>query len=230
LAVRLPVAAGLLVAFVDRTPFAGAGNVHALFDAELTAAARAYAAFSRRLFAIPFMSNSNSSARRLTRIDVVATVASAHRFEDAGAVAASGPRNAPIGARVGRKAREIGAGLVHIVARGPGRRHARVTHEAVDRGFAMHRRIAAAAVLHLVLTADGVFHRIRRAVFSADEALERGSAVARRFATAGNRRDDDTEHCTSQTKSIHSFSPGTGEPHTVFISNFGASVKAGDPK
>jgi len=38
LSVLLPLAGGLLIALVDGPPLASAGNVHALLDAELTAA------------------------------------------------------------------------------------------------------------------------------------------------------------------------------------------------
>jgi hypothetical protein len=93
----------------------------------------------------------------------------------------------------------------------------------------MHRRVAATTVLHFVLTTDGAFDRIRRAVLSADETLERGSAVARRFATAGNRHDDDTDQSTRQPKSIHCFSPGTGGTTPIPQSNFSASVKPEKP-
>jgi hypothetical protein len=93
----------------------------------------------------------------------------------------------------------------------------------------MHWRIAAATVFHVVLTTIRVFDRIRRAVFSADETLEGGGAIARRFAAAGNRQDDDTDHSTSQPKSIHCFSPGMRGDHAIDSSNFGASAKVENP-
>ena len=80
----------------------------------------------------------------------------------------------------------------------------------------MHRRIAATAMLDLALAADGVFHRIRRAVFAADEPFERGSAVAAGFTTASNRQNDAADHHTSQPKSIHCFSPVTREPRRFY--------------
>ena len=100
LSVRLPLAAGLLVALVDRTPFASARDVHTLFDAELTTAARSHAAFSGWLFAVPFMLDANAGAGSLASVDVVASVATADWLEDAWAIAASRSRDAPVGVRL----------------------------------------------------------------------------------------------------------------------------------
>jgi formate-dependent nitrite reductase membrane component NrfD len=111
LAVLLALTTGLLIALVHGAPLAGARDVHALFDAELTATASADTTLARRLFAISLVPDAYAGTGGLARIDVVTRVAAAYRLEDAGAIAARGTGNAPTAIRVGR--------------------HALVTHEAI---------------------------------------------------------------------------------------------------
>ena len=128
----MTVAGGLLIAFVDGAPLTGARDVHALFYAKMVATPRAHAAFTGRLCAIPLVPHPDASADRFTGVDVVASIAAAGRFEDAGTVAASRARSTPIDVRLRRKDRRIGAVLVPL-AGGPRRGHAVVTDETVLR-------------------------------------------------------------------------------------------------
>jgi hypothetical protein len=170
LAVFLTLTAGLLVALVHGTPLAGARDVHALFDAELTATTGADAALSRRLFTIPLVPDAHSGTGSLAGIDVVARVPAADRLEDARAVATSGTGNAPIA----------------ICISG----HALVAHEAILGRAAVHRGVAAPSVFDLMLPSNRIFDGIGVSVFAADEALERPNVPAAALTTTSHRHGD----------------------------------------
>jgi hypothetical protein len=100
LSVRLPFASRLLVALVHGTPLAGARDINAIFDAELITAPCPDAAFPRRFFAVPLMTNAYAGTCGLAGVDVVASIPAADRLEHAGTITTSGARNAPVGLRV----------------------------------------------------------------------------------------------------------------------------------
>jgi len=135
LSVLLPLTRGLLVALVDGTPLACARDVHPLLYAKVIAAARAHASVPGRLFTVTLVPNTNAAARGLARVDVGAAVPPAHGLEDAGAIASSWARDAPVCVRP---------------------RHARVADEAILRRPAMHGLVTATPVSDVVL-ATGSF-------------------------------------------------------------------------
>ena len=196
LSVLLPLARGLLVALVHGTPFAGACDVHALFDAKLVAAPCAYTAFAGWLFAIALVPNPYAGARGLTGVDVISAVTSANWLEDARAIAASRARNAPVCVWVRGEAGRIGA-LVSAFTRSPRGWHARVANEAIVGRLTMHRLFATAAVLDVMLAEGSVLDRLGLAVLAATEPRDLTRTITARLTTAGNRHSNGADDYTS---------------------------------
>jgi hypothetical protein len=154
----------------------------------MVAAASANAALARRLVAEPFVTNAGTRTRRLTSVDVVATVAPTNGLEETRAIAARGSGNTPT---------RIGAG------------HTLVTDEAVGRGLAVHRFVAPSPVPHLGLAAIGGFEGIRLAIGAAHVALV-GTHRTRAGLTASSKRKTEAANGhTSYPESTHHFSSDT---------------------
>jgi hypothetical protein len=196
LPVLLTLARRLLITLVHRVPLTAAREVHTLFDAKMVAAPRSHTAFAGRLLAVPLVPNPYAGTRHLTSIDVVASVAATHRLEDAGAIAVSGAWNAPVGVRIRGEAGRIRS-VVSTFARGPRRWRALVADEAVIGRPAMHRFVATAAVLDVMLAAGSVLDGIRLAVFTADESLEGADTIGAGLTTTDRRRTDGSDDYTS---------------------------------
>jgi hypothetical protein len=190
LPILLSLTGSLLVALVDRSPLAGARDVHSLFDTEVVAATGTHAALSRRLIAVPLVPNSDTRTRGFAGVDVVASVTPTDWLEDAGTIATCRTWNTPIHVRV--------------------RRHALVADEAIVGRTAMHRRIAAAAVLHMMLAAHRILHGIGTTILAADEALERADLATALLSAARDRQNDGAQRYKSQPISFHRISPRTG--------------------
>jgi hypothetical protein len=193
LAVLLPLAGRLLIAFVDWPPFAGARDVDALFHAQLVATSSAHATFTRRLFAVSEAAHADPCTCGFAFVDVVSAIAPTNWLEDAGAVAARGSRDAP-------RRRAVGTAVV--------------SDEAILRRVAAHGLFAAASMGDLAISGVSLLERIRLSVGPTDEPLGgSGIAASRRLpATCCERHEGD--HCYQRsTPSDHRTAFGNGSAY-----------------
>lgn len=129
----------------------------------MVTATRPDTALARRFFAVSFVLNRHTRASRFAGVDVISTIVTAYRLEYAGAVAPSGPRNAP-----------------GCLAAG----YALVSNEAVVWRVAMHRLVATTAMANLPRVPVGLLDRVCRTVGATNVPLGRTRLPVARFATA----------------------------------------------
>jgi len=223
LPILLSLARSLLITLVDGTPFAGTGNVHPFFDAQLIATSGAHTASSGGLFAVTLMPNAYAGTSCFAGIDVVASISAAHRLEYAWAVATRWTGHAPEQIWIRRQVLGVQIAVGRTVARGGWNGHAGITDETIVGRAAMHRLVATAPMLNIVLTTSSILDGVSLAILAAHEAFGRDRAIAARSTTSGNHHADGTSQNTSQPTSIHRRSPPK-RIYSVSLRNFGASA------